>query len=100
MWRCLGKAGKAQSPGDGTQQVTKMQNKFRGVMQSPVTPLKDDFSLDLPTFEKLLDFHVRSGAPAISWPHHKGESLNLTIPERKLFAEAAVRVVNGRVPVT
>jgi dihydrodipicolinate synthase/N-acetylneuraminate lyase len=77
-----------------------MQNKFRGVMQSPVTPLKDDFSLDLPTFEKVLDFHVRSSAPAISWPHHKGESLNLTIPERKLFAEAAVRVVAGRVPVT
>jgi dihydrodipicolinate synthase/N-acetylneuraminate lyase len=69
-------------------------------MQSPVTPLKDDFSLDLPTFERLLDFHVRTGATAISWPHHKGESLNLTIPERKLFAEAAVRVVNGRIPVT
>ena len=66
-----------------------MQNKFRGVMQSPVTPLKDDFSLDLPTIERLLDFHVRAGAPAISWPHHKGESLNLTIAERKLFAGAA-----------
>ena len=39
-----------------------MKNKFRGVMQSPVTPLKDDFSLDLPTFEKVLDFHVRTGA--------------------------------------
>ncbi len=70
-----------------------MQNKFRGVMQSPVTPLKEDFSLDLPTFEKLLDFHVRTGATAISWPHHKAESLNLTIPERKLFAEAAVKTV-------
>ena len=80
--------------------AASMPNKFRGVMQSPVTPLKDDFSLDLPTFEKVLDFHVRSGAPAISWPHHKGESLNLTIPERKLFAEAAVKVVAGRVPVT
>src|ERR1043165_4628253 len=77
-----------------------MQNKFRGVMQSPVTPLKDDYSLDLATFEKVLDFPVRTGAPAISWPHHKGESLNLTIPERKRFAEAAVKVVAGRVPVT
>jgi dihydrodipicolinate synthase/N-acetylneuraminate lyase len=38
-----------------------MQNNFRGVMQSPVTPLKDDFSLDLPTFERLFDFHVRAG---------------------------------------
>ena len=81
----------------GTEQMT---TKFKGVMQSPVTPFKDDFSLDLPTFERLLDFHVRTGATAISWPHHKGESLNLTIAERKLFAEAAVRVVNGRIPVT
>jgi 4-hydroxy-tetrahydrodipicolinate synthase len=77
-----------------------MQNKFRGVMQSPITPLKDDYSLDLQTFEKVLDFHVRTGAPAISWPHHKAESLSLTIAERKLFAEAAVKVVAGRVPVT
>src|SRR5580698_2833400 len=77
-----------------------MQNKFRGVMQSPITPLKDDFSLDLATFEKVLDFHVRTGATAISWPHHKGESLNLTIAERKLFAEAAVKTVAGRIPVT
>jgi 4-hydroxy-tetrahydrodipicolinate synthase len=69
-------------------------------MQSPVTPFTDDFSLDLPTFERLLDFHVRTGATAISWPHHKGESLSLTIAERKLLAEAAVRVVNGRIPVT
>lgn len=77
-----------------------MAPKFRGVMQSPVTPLKDDFSLDLPTYEKVLDFHVRTGATAISWPHHKGESLNLTIAERKRFAEATVKVVAGRVPVT
>jgi dihydrodipicolinate synthase/N-acetylneuraminate lyase len=77
-----------------------MQNKFRGVMQSPITPLKDDYSLDLPTFEKVLDFHIRTGAPAISWPHHKGESLSLTIAERKHFAEAAVKTVAGRVPVT
>jgi len=77
-----------------------MAIKLRGVMQSPVTPLKADFSPDLPTFERLLDFHVRSGSPAISWSHHKGESLNLTIPERKRFAEAAVKVVARRVPVT
>ena len=73
---------------------------LKGVMQSPVTPLKADFSPDLATFEKLLDFHVRTGATAISWPHHKGESLNLTIPERKAFAEVAVKVVAGRVPVS
>ena len=60
-----------------------MQNKFRGVMQSPVTPLKDDFSLDLPTFERLLDFHVRAGAPAISWP-----PLPTATPERQAYIRA------------
>jgi dihydrodipicolinate synthase/N-acetylneuraminate lyase len=73
---------------------------LKGVMQSPVTPLKEDYSPDLETFERLLDFHVRTGATAISWPHHKGESLNLTIAERKAFAEVAVKVVAGRVPVS
>lgn len=77
-----------------------MALKLKGVMQSPVTPLKEDFSPDLATFEKLLDFHVRTGATAISWPHHKGESLNLTIAERKAFAEVAVKVVKGRIPVS
>jgi 4-hydroxy-tetrahydrodipicolinate synthase len=73
---------------------------LKGVMQSPVTPLKDDFSPDLPTFERLVDFHVRTGATAISWPHHKAESLNLTIAERKAFAEVAIKAVAKRVPVS
>ena len=77
-----------------------MSITLRGVMQSTVTPLREDFSPDLPTFERLVEFHIRTGATAISWPHHKAESLNLTIAERKLFAEAAVKVTAGRVPVS
>ena len=73
---------------------------LKGVMQSPVTPLKEDFSPDYATFERLVDFHVRTGATAISWPHHKGESLNLTIAERKTMAEAAIKTVAKRVPVS
>ncbi|HTH98873.1 MAG TPA: dihydrodipicolinate synthase family protein [Stellaceae bacterium] len=73
---------------------------LKGVMQSPVTPLKEDFSPDLETFEKLVDFHVRHGATAISWPHHKAESHNLTMPERKALAEVAIKAVAGRVPVS
>ena len=73
---------------------------LRGVMQSPVTPLKEDFSLDIPTYEKLVDFHVRTGATAISWPHHKAESHNLTKEEHMRGAEATVNAVHGRVPVS
>jgi len=73
---------------------------LKGVMQAPVTPLKDDSSFDAAGFEKMVEFHVRHGAPAIAWPHHKAESLNLTIAERKLGAEIAVKTVAKRVPVS
>src|SRR3972149_7373608 len=75
-----------------------MSITLKGVMQAPVTPLKDDFSFDPDGFAKMVDFHVRHGAPAIAWPHHKAESLNLTIAERKLGAEVAVKTVAGRGP--
>ena len=73
---------------------------LKGVMQSPVTPLKEDFGPDYATFERLVDFHVRTGATAISWPHHKAESHNLTIAERKALAEVAIKAVNKRVPIS
>lgn len=73
---------------------------LKGVMQSPVTPLKEDFSPDYATFERLVDFHVRTGATAISWPHHKGELHNLTIAERKAMAEVAIKAVAKRVPIS
>lgn len=77
-----------------------MSLNLKGVMQAPVTPLKDDFSFDGEGFAKMVDFHVRNGAPAIAWPHHKAESLNLTIAERKRGAEIAVKTVAKRVPVS
>ncbi|MHB8769861.1 MAG: dihydrodipicolinate synthase family protein [Syntrophales bacterium] len=73
---------------------------LKGIMQAPVTPMKDDFSFDGDGFAKMVDFHVRHGAPAIAWPHHKAESLNMTIAERKLGAEIAVRTAAKRVPVS
>jgi len=73
---------------------------LHGVMQAPVTPLKDDFSFDGDGFAKMVDFHVRHKAPAIAWPHHKAESLNLTMAERKLGAEIAVKTINKRVPLS
>jgi len=80
--------------------VARKKIVLKGVMQAPVTPLKDDFSFDGDGFAKMVDFHVRHGAPAIAWPHHKAESLNLTIAERKLGAEIAVKTVAKRVPVS
>jgi len=73
---------------------------LKGVMQAPVTPLNADFSVDYDGLAKMVDFHVRNGAPAIAWPHHKAESPNLTIEERKQGAEVLIRTVAKRVPVS
>jgi 4-hydroxy-tetrahydrodipicolinate synthase len=81
----------------GPEAVAK---RLYGVMQAPVTPLHDDFSVDYDRFAKMVDFHVRNGAPAIAWPHHKAESPNLTMDERKRGAEVMVKTVAGRVPVS
>jgi dihydrodipicolinate synthase/N-acetylneuraminate lyase len=72
---------------------------FKGVMQVPATIFKEDYSLDLPAFERMIDFNVRTGASAITWPNHKSESLSLTFEERKICAEVLVKVVARRVPV-
>ena len=36
-----------------------MSITLKGVMQAPVTPLNDDFSVDIPGFERMVDFHIR-----------------------------------------
>jgi 4-hydroxy-tetrahydrodipicolinate synthase len=77
-----------------------LAHRLYGVMQAPVTPLHEDFSVDYERLAKMVDFHVRNGAPAIAWPHHKAESPNLTIEERKKGAEVLVKTVAGRVPVS
>ena len=73
---------------------------LKGVMQAPVTPLHDDFSVDYDGLAKMVEFHVRNKAPAIAWPHHKAESPNLTMAERKRGAEVLIETVAKRVPVS
>jgi dihydrodipicolinate synthase/N-acetylneuraminate lyase len=76
-----------------------MATPYKGVMHVPATIFKDDFTLDLPAFERMVDFCVRTGASVITWPNHKSESLSLTFEERKICAEVLVKVVARRIPV-
>ena len=46
--------------------------KLYGVMQAPVTPLHQDFSVDYDGFARMVDFHVHNGAPAIAWTEAPG----------------------------
>lgn len=70
-----------------------------GLVHTPVTPFDRDHRVDLATYEKLLDFHVRSGADALALPMHVGESVSLTDAERRTLVEFAIRRLDGRAPV-
>lgn len=76
-----------------------MARQFRGVIASPVTPFTSDNELDLPTLQGLLEFHVRERSDGIAVPMHIGESLKLTVDERRRLVEAAVEAIDGRVPL-
>lgn len=71
----------------------------RGLIHVPVTPFTPDNEIDLATFERVCDFLLRHNAAALCVNLHLGESLNLTLDERKRLAECAVEVAAGRVPV-
>lgn len=71
----------------------------KGVMHVPVTPFKDDMSVDYDTFEKLVDWHVRQNPSSLCVILHIAESVSLSKEEHKKLIDISVRVTAGRVPV-
>ncbi len=71
----------------------------KGVMHVPVTPFKDDMSVDYETFEKLVDWHIRQKPSSLCVILHIAESCSLTKEEHKKLIDISVHVTNGRVPV-
>lgn len=76
-----------------------MPFSMRGIAATPVTPFTPDDRIDWKTFEQLVDFLIESGAQLLAVPLHIGESLNLSMEERKALAESAVHTAAKRVPV-
>jgi 4-hydroxy-tetrahydrodipicolinate synthase len=71
----------------------------KGVMHVPVTPFKDDMSVDYDTFEKLVDWHVRQEPSSLCVILHIAESVSLSKDEHKQLITSSVRATNGRLPV-
>jgi 4-hydroxy-tetrahydrodipicolinate synthase len=80
-------------------QDRRMLTVPRGVMHVPVTPFTAENTLDIATYEKSVDFHIRCGTSALCVILHAAESLNLTLAERMTLAEVSVKVAAKRVPV-
>ena len=73
--------------------------KLSGWVGCPVTPFTRTNDVDLERFAALVGFMTRAGHDAVVVAMHVGESLNLSMDERKALAEAAVAGAAGRIPV-
>jgi 4-hydroxy-tetrahydrodipicolinate synthase len=70
-----------------------------GLVHTPVTPFKTDWSIDFERYARLIEFHLANGADALALAMPCGEDLSLKDAERSALLEFAIKQVRGRVPV-
>src|SRR5688572_14397369 len=75
------------------------QVTFRGVIPILATPFRDDESLDVDSWRRLLEFMVALGVDGVTVLGVLGESNRLNDHERETLIAQAVSVVDGRVPI-
>ncbi|MES2183426.1 MAG: dihydrodipicolinate synthase family protein [Pseudomonadota bacterium] len=66
-----------------------------GLVHAPLTPFNAG-GIDYAAYGRLLDFHLNHGAEGLALPTHAGESVSLTVEERKALLEFAIGHVAGR----
>lgn len=76
-----------------------MSFKIRGSVVAIVTPMHGDGTLDLPAFDRLLEWHIESGTDAVVVVGTTGESATLTSAEHCELVAHAVATVRKRIPV-
>lgn len=75
------------------------KQRLRGSIAPIVTPFDDHMEVDVQALKKLINWHIESGSHAISVTGTTGEPSSLTIKERELVIETAIKTVAKRVPV-
>ena len=75
------------------------QHKFTGVIPILATPFNDDESLDLVSWQRMIEFMVESGVDGITILGVLGESNRLSDHEREALIKAAVATAKKRIPV-
>ena len=74
-------------------------HKFSGVIPILATPFNDDESLDLPSWQRMIEFMVGLNVNGITILGVLGESNRLSDHEREALIKSAVATVNQRIPV-
>ena len=76
-----------------------MKTRIQGSLVAIVTPMTERGTLDLRTFDRLLDWHIESGTNAIVVVGTTGESATLSPAEHCELVSHCVSYVNHRIPV-
>ena len=77
----------------------ELRAKFSGVVAFPVTPFRDDLSLDIEGLRHNLTQLMKHPVCAVVTAGGTGEVYSLTPSEHALVVETTVEIVNGRAPV-
>jgi 5-dehydro-4-deoxyglucarate dehydratase len=77
----------------------ELRAKFSGVIAFPVTPFRDDLSLDIEGLRHNLTRLMKHQVCAVVAAGGTGEIYSLTPAERERVVETTVEIVNGRAPV-
>jgi 5-dehydro-4-deoxyglucarate dehydratase len=77
----------------------KLRAEFGGVVAFPITPFRDDLSLDIEGLRHNLTQLMKHKVCAVVAAGGTGEVYSLTPGEHALVVETTVEIVNGRVPV-
>lgn len=72
---------------------------FTGSCVALVTPMNEDYSLNLDVLEQLIEWHIEKGTDAICACGTTGEASTLSTEEHDLVVKRTVEIVNGRIPV-
>lgn len=75
------------------------RKRLRGSVAPIITPFDEKMAIDTKALASLIEWHIASGTHAISVTGTTGEPSSLTIEERELVMETAIKAAAGRVPV-
>ena len=76
-----------------------MSFSLTGSLVALVTPMTETGELDIPAYEKLIDWHVEQGTNALVVVGTSGESPTVDVDEHLQLIETAVKRAAGRIPV-
>lgn len=76
-----------------------LNSKLNGIYVLAITPMKNDFSLDMDALKRNIDHFIANGVNGVVVGGTYAEYPSLRIEERKVLFTTAVKAVKGRVPI-